>query len=153
MFKITNCNESPFPDPFVGRFNGQDYLFPRHKPAMCDDAAAAHIFGIGVPDKAPILARHGWANLTNRLEDGMRILDNFKFDFVAPQFEAPLANEIAYPEDHGPAPVVEKPAAKGGADESPKAAGGDEPEWMQDGPPRAARPADQRPGSGRQARA
>jgi len=149
MFKITNRNK----ESFTGRFNGTDYEFPVNKPAMCDDEAAAHIFGIGQTDKTSVLARHGWAGVGKTYADGMLILDQFKFEHIQPQFDAPLAHEIAYGrEDHGPAPVVEKPAAKGGADESPKAAGGDEPEWMKDGPV-VHRPADQRPGGGRQARA
>jgi hypothetical protein len=98
MFKITNGNDNPF----VGRFDGQDYAFPCGQPVYCPDDAAKHIFGLGQSDKSNVLSRNGWATVTGGLAVGMTILNNFKFVAVEQVYDAPLATELA----HGPAPVV-----------------------------------------------
>lgn len=98
MFKITNGN----PNPFTGRFDGQDYAFPHGQPVYCPDDAAKHIFGLGQADKSNVLSRNGWATVTGGLAVGLAILNNFKFVAVEQVYDAPLAIDVA----HGPAPVV-----------------------------------------------
>ena len=112
MFKITNGWDKDF----CARFNGIEFAFPKDTPVYCEDAAAAHIFGIAQEDKTAVLARHGWATFTNTLADGMKILNSFSFEHVDQPLDAPLAREIV---DHGPAPVIQNaPTAKGVADEA-----------------------------------
>ena len=119
MFKITNRNK----ESFTGRFNGTDYEFPVNKPAMCDDEAAAHIFGIGQPDKSAVLARHGWAAVTASIDQGLRILNAFTFEHVIPAYDAPLAL-VGGDDGYGPAPVdQDAPASEDGTDGSPDQAG------------------------------
>lgn len=96
MFKVTNRSGKAF----QARYNGHEYLFPKDEPVYVDEPAALHIFGIGQQDKTEILSRHGWATYANTLEDGMKILNAFKFEHIAPKLDAPLAIV-----DHGPAPV------------------------------------------------
>lgn len=110
MFKITNGNLNPF----VGRFDGQDYAFPPAQPVYCPDEAAKHIFGLGQVDKSSVLSRNGWATVTGGLAVGLAILNNFKFVSVEQVYDAPLAIEVA----HGPAPVVGD-AGEGSADDVP----------------------------------
>jgi hypothetical protein len=120
MFRITNGNSFDF----IGRHNGQDFLFPQGKPVYCEDDAAAHIFGIGQPDKDSILARHGWVLPAQRKEDGMAILNAFAFEHMSPAYDAPLAR-IEPGTGRGPAPVgQDAPAGVEGADESASPAGG-----------------------------
>jgi len=102
MFKITNGNEFNF----VGRYNGQDYLFPKGECVACDDEAARHIFGIGDNDKSPYLVRHGWVQPTGALSTGLEILGKFKFDFVVPKSE--IKNAII---EHEPAPMPQEASA------------------------------------------
>ena len=43
------------------RFDGQDYQFPPGQKVMLSSEAAAHMFGLGVPDKTSVMHRKGWA--------------------------------------------------------------------------------------------
>jgi|GEM_PF-3997427 hypothetical protein len=118
MFKITNGNEFKF----KARFDGMEFVFPPGEAVMCQDEAAQHIFGIAERDKTPVLARHGWVKPMAPLDDGMAILNRFKFEHVEQRFDAPLAQGY---DDHGPAPVIQNPAAGAAvADEASKPAAG-----------------------------
>ena len=108
MFKVTNTNTEGLGKDFIGRYNGQDYLFPspvdgKKQPVYIDDDAASHIFGIGNFDKAKILVRHGWATYNTSLQAGMDILNKFIFEQPEIAYDAPMA----LIDDHGPAPVVQ----------------------------------------------
>lgn len=114
MFKVTNRSGKAF----QARFNGHEYLFPKDEPVYVEEPAALHIFGIGQQDKTEILSRHGWATYANTLEEGMKVLNAFKFEHVVPKLDAPLAIV-----DHGPAPVgrdapVESAGTDGPAEDS-----------------------------------
>ena len=98
MFKITNLWKAP---GWTGRFDGTDYFFPYREPVFCEADAAQHIFGIGKADKTEVLARHGWATYSQSIEEGMKILNAFKFERVVQKLDAPLAAVTT----HGPAPV------------------------------------------------
>ena len=110
MFKIKNGNEFKF----IGRFDGQDFLFPPGEIVACSDEAAKHIFGIGDQNKAPYLARHGWATVTGGLAQGMAILDNFAFEYIVPQMDVPFALI-----EHGPAPVTQEAGDDAGGTDGP----------------------------------
>lgn len=43
------------------RYAGVDYIFPPGEKVMLSMEAAQHMFGIGVPDKTPVMHRLGWA--------------------------------------------------------------------------------------------
>jgi len=119
MFRITNGNDFDF----IGRHNGNDYSFPKGQPVYCEDAPAAHIFGIGQPDKSAVLARHGWAAVTASIDQGLRILNAFTFEHVIPAYDAPLAL-VGGDDGYGPAPVdQDAPASEDGTDGSPDQAG------------------------------
>ena len=51
--------------------------FPIGKPVEISVKAAAFIFGHGVTDKEPILARLGWIRLHSELEQGLERLAQF----------------------------------------------------------------------------
>ena len=131
MFKITNMNEQGSPAfNFVGRFDGVDYSFPspslvhgkqKLQPVYCDDEAVRHIFGIGDPVKSPYLARHGWAQVTGTVEQGMAILNKFVFEHVTQELDAPLAvvtrGKKHDPSKHDPA-LVSQGAGANAADDA-----------------------------------
>lgn len=123
MYKVTNTNKAEPGRDFKAKFDGGEYFFPTGKPVMVDNAAAAHIFGVGMgKDKTTILTRHGWCNQERDRTAGMDILNAFIFELKAEQHEAPLALMGADASTgHGPAPVGQS-AAAGGADESPAVA-------------------------------
>ena len=110
MFKVTNHNEFLFSAMFGGRV----FKFPPGRTVACEDDAAAHIFGIGDPDKTTILARHGWATPMESTARGLDILAKFKFEHIAPKLDVPHATD-----DHGAAPVVREPEAKGRSTDGP----------------------------------
>lgn len=57
MLFVQNNNQFHHKD----RFNGQDYIFPPGEKVMISLEAAQHMFGLGLPDKTPIMHRLGWA--------------------------------------------------------------------------------------------
>lgn len=54
---VTNHNDFPFTD----MFDGEEYILNPGEKVLMTEAAAAHIFGYGSPDKASVLVRLGWA--------------------------------------------------------------------------------------------
>ncbi|MBA0085815.1 MAG: hypothetical protein HRJ53_12525 [Acidobacteria bacterium Pan2503] len=57
MLFVVNKNDFHHED----RFNGVDYQFPPGQKVMLSAEAAAHMFGLGVPDKTSVMHRKGWA--------------------------------------------------------------------------------------------
>jgi predicted carbohydrate-binding protein with CBM5 and CBM33 domain len=90
MLTVKNGNDFNF----TGRYDGVDYSFPSGAVTAVPDDAAKHIFGVGLPDKADILVRHGWMTQSNRLNEALSILNKFSFN-IADQLEA---GEIISPE-------------------------------------------------------
>ena len=125
MLKVTNRNDFDF----HAKFNNRDFLFPKGATVAIDDEAAAHIFGLGETDKTAVLARHGWAAVVPRLEDGrevgsradgMRILNNFSFQTLEVKLDVPSALNNG-PRHHaddeqGPAPLSQETAGAKGTD-------------------------------------
>ena len=122
---VTNNNDFDYTD----RFNGNDYVFPAGGTVAVDIDAARHFFGLGDVDKMPYLIRTGWANSSNGLAEGMKILGNFVFGEEPKTMESALQTSDATSEETAtdtstplevvgaPAPsdapiqeVVEKPA-------------------------------------------
>ena len=124
MYKVWNENKEGPGKDFHAKFNGDEYFFPTGEGVYIGRDAAAHIFGLGTgPDRTAVLARHGWVTFSSTYAEGKAILDNFKFEAVEQQLDAPLALQVP-PTDHGPAPVIQNaPARKGGTDGSTKRAG------------------------------
>ena len=112
MYKVTNGNSFTF----TAKYNGTEYKFPEGIAVYCDDDATNHIFGLGAPNKASVLARHGWATVSNTYQDGLKVLNAFAFEHMSPVYDAPLA----IVEDHGPAPVDQDASDEGGTDGSPE---------------------------------
>lgn len=109
MYKITNGNNFDF----TAKYNGQQFAFPAGEAVVCEDAAANHIFGLGDPNKTAIMARHGWATVSNTYQDGLKVLNAFVFEYLSPSYDAPLA---AVDQSYGPAPVDQDASAETGAD-------------------------------------
>jgi hypothetical protein len=104
MFKITNGNDFDF----EAGFNGRIYKFPMGKTVACPDDAAEHIFGIGDQNKTAYLARHGWVKVMGFVQDGLNILNKFKFQAVEPDLGVPMAEK-----GYGPAPVLQEAGEEG----------------------------------------
>ena len=116
MFRVTNTNDFDF----TGRYDGKDYFFPKVVDgnggvAYVPDDAATHIFGIGHHDKSKVLIRHGWSNISSSIPEGMKILNNFRFDVPEIAYDAPMA----LVDGHGPAPVVQDAPGESADDDEP----------------------------------
>jgi len=80
----------------VDGWNGVKYDFKPGTTVELPISIATHIFGYGVEDKEPYLARLGWAKSRNELKDGLAILNKWEFTNEAPKKDRVLS------------PVVEK---------------------------------------------
>jgi hypothetical protein len=70
---VTNKSESKL----VFTYEYKQIEFPIGKPVEISLKAAKFIFGHGVTDKEPILARLGWIRLHSELEQGLEKLAKF----------------------------------------------------------------------------
>lgn len=68
------------------RYAGVDYAFPPGEKVMLSREAAEHMFGVGLPDKTPVMHRLGWAFKYNpetrqfdEDKDAVTKLKNFHF--------------------------------------------------------------------------
>lgn len=100
MLFVTNKNNFHHED----RFDGHDYAFPPGQKVMLSLEAAAHMFGLGVPDKSSVMHRLGWAfkydpERKTFVEDTDAVakLKNFVFTKAklveSPAEETPVAHE------------------------------------------------------------
>jgi len=87
MLRVTNNNDFDL----IDRFDGQDYLFPKGKTVRCPDTVAAHVFGLGDPDKKSYLIRQGWLRSSSSVDTAMAILDNFAFESVVEKHDEEFA--------------------------------------------------------------
>lgn len=81
--RVTNRGKFQLAD----RYDGQAYVFKVNEPLVLSHEAARHIFGYGLEDKAPALARQGWLRNANVDDDwGLRAaldkLARFQFQEV-----------------------------------------------------------------------
>lgn len=82
--KVTSGKET-----IVGRWNGEDYEFRPGQPEVIHKIVAAHIFGFGLEDKAPALARLGWAQSSDQLKAAMQRLQAVHFGPAPALVDAP----------------------------------------------------------------
>ena len=87
MMRVTNNNSFDL----IDRFDGQDYRFPAGKTVRCPDVVAAHIFGIGDPDKKLYLTRLGWLRSSALFDEAMAKLDNFAFESIVEKYDEEFA--------------------------------------------------------------
>ena len=98
---LTVKNKNHF--DFTGRYNGHDYVFPAGSVVAVPEDAAAHIFGVGYPDKTDVLVRHGWMQTSIGRDNAMSILNRFSFN-VADTLSPGEVVELEEPEQ-GSAPL------------------------------------------------
>lgn len=67
-------------DRFSDAWDGKPYDFAPGKTVEVPIEVAAHIFGYGLEDKTPQIARLGWATTTKDLPEGLKRLSKFKID-------------------------------------------------------------------------
>jgi hypothetical protein len=93
---VTNHDEKPWKDSF----SGIKYEFPVGKTVEISEEAAQHIFGYGMENKEPYLARLGWAVTANDLEKGLERLSKWELSTQPPQKNqslSPLVERVPLP--------------------------------------------------------
>lgn len=92
-------------EKFVGRYNGEDFVFEPGVSVAISPEAAAHIFGFGLEDKQPVLQRLGWMRTRDGMPDALAKLAQFQFLAVEHRFAEPqkiqtdLTKPLADPEE------------------------------------------------------
>jgi len=56
------------------KYNFETYTFPVNNTVAVSPEAARHIFGYGIEEKEPYLARLGWIRMHSELEEGLEKL-------------------------------------------------------------------------------
>jgi hypothetical protein len=82
MLRVTNRNNFTLKD----RYDGIDYIFKPNESVVIEEDAARHFFGYGAPDKIPFLIRQGWAVSSDKIEEGLKILNKFVFEMGKVEF-------------------------------------------------------------------
>ena len=80
---VTNTTDQALEDGWAGN----RYRFLPNQPLELPADAAQHIFGHGVDDKEPFLARLGWIKTTNDLPKGLERLEHFKITDQEPEMK------------------------------------------------------------------
>ncbi len=80
---VTNGTKEPFED----MWHGNKYAFPPGKAVMVPVEVARHVFGYGMGDRIPVLARLGWAVTANDVANGLKRLDRFVISDEEPKEE------------------------------------------------------------------
>lgn len=80
MVYVTNNTEEELVDGYAGVF----YKFEPQQTVEIPAEAATHIFGYGVQDKEPFLARLGWIKTKNELKEGIKRLNQFVISVEKP---------------------------------------------------------------------
>jgi hypothetical protein len=93
MIYVTNHGE----EELIDGYWGVRYEFLPEKTVEIPEEAALHIFGYGIEDKEPHLARLGWIKTRNEYKEGLKRLSKFEISLTAPAKK-----------DHSLSPVVEK---------------------------------------------
>jgi hypothetical protein len=73
MVWVTNTTSVDHKDTYAFEV----FHFPAKKSVEIDEDKARHFFGYQMSDRAPVLARLGWALTMNDLPDGLKKLDRF----------------------------------------------------------------------------
>jgi hypothetical protein len=82
---VTNTTKEHFED----MWHGDMYAFPPGKAVMVPLEVARHIFGYGMDNRVPVLARLGWAVTANDVPVGLKRLDRFVISDEKPEEERP----------------------------------------------------------------
>jgi hypothetical protein len=82
---VTNTTKEHFED----MWHGDKYAFPPAKAVMVPLEVARHIFGYGMDNRVPVLARLGWAVTANDVPVGLKRLDRFVISDEKPEEERP----------------------------------------------------------------
>ena len=93
---VTNHDEKPWKDSFAG----VKYTFPIGETVEISEEAAQHIFGYGMKNKEPYLARLGWAITSNDLDAGLERLSKWELSTQPPQKNqslSPLVERVPLP--------------------------------------------------------
>jgi hypothetical protein len=69
----------------VDHWDGKPYSFSPNKPIEVPDHVARHIFGYGLEDKVPVLARLGWTQTLVDVPKAMERLNKFVITSEKPQ--------------------------------------------------------------------
>ena len=78
----------------TAEFNYEEYNFPEEKTVALSPQAAKHIFGYGVDNKEPYLARLGFIRLHSELEQGLERLAQFEITSEPPQQDRSLPSAV-----------------------------------------------------------
>jgi hypothetical protein len=102
LIYVTNRSEHDL----VSNYAYERYEFPVNKTVALSPEAAMHIFGYGVDNKEPYLARLGFIRLHSELEQALERLSKFEISS-----EAPVEKNRSLPSAVGVVPLrVEKHA-------------------------------------------
>jgi hypothetical protein len=104
----------------IGRYDGEDYEFLHGEPVDVPEPVAAHVFGFGVPDKAAVLARLGWATTSDMVDEGLQKLGRIKFEDIV------VTAQAVVDDDDSPAAGDSAPGNDSGAVGPRSQSGGDE---------------------------
>ena len=80
--------------PLVVEFNYKDITFPVGESVEIPVSAAKHIFGFGVENKEPYLARLGFIRLHSELDEGLERLAKFQITSEPPQQDRSLPSAV-----------------------------------------------------------
>jgi hypothetical protein len=95
---VTNHSDKILKDGFAGVF----YVFEIGKTVEIPIEAAQHIFGYGIENKEPYLARLGWTRTTNDLDEGYARLSKWALTTYPPrknQSLSPLVDLVPLPSE------------------------------------------------------
>jgi hypothetical protein len=82
---VTNASKEHFED----MWHGDKYTFPAGKSVNVPLEVARHVFGYGLVDRVPVLARLGWAVTSNDVPAALKRLDRFVIATEEPREERP----------------------------------------------------------------
>jgi hypothetical protein len=82
---VTNATKETFED----MWHGDKYTFPAGKSVNVPLEVARHVFGYGLADRVPVLARLGWAVTSNDVPAALKRLDRFVIADQKPEAERP----------------------------------------------------------------
>ena len=74
-------------EPFEDMWHGDKYTFPPGKAVMVPLEVARHVFGYGMDNRVPVLARLGWAVTSNDVAKGLERLNRFVISDEEPKQE------------------------------------------------------------------
>ena len=87
---VTNNSEKKL----VAEYAYEEFVFPQGVTVKISHQAAKHIFGYGVDNKEPYLARLGFIRLHSELEQGLERLAQFEITSEPPQQDRSLPSAV-----------------------------------------------------------